>query len=431
MIAASAKKLGMVCCGLALASFGVVGCGSNDSKPMGGHDTPHHSGGADSDAAGSDAAGAGGSAPDPHAGHHLPGAHANLPDARPMLPSEPWDGDLTLPSFTDDSRDGNVVEVSLTAAPASVDFGAGKPTTVWAYNGSVPGPVLRAKVGDRIVVHFKNMLPEATTIHWHGVRVPSSMDGTAATQTPVQPGASFDYEFVALDAGTFWYHPHVRSDAQVEQGLYGAIVIEDASEPLADMPAELMVLSDVLLDPDTYALDTSTDERMMMMGREGNLVLVNGKRSGVQLSVRAGEPQRFRIVNAASARFFDLMVRGGTMMRIGGDRGLLEAPETLHQLLLVSGERADVVVWADQPAQVATISAEPFERACRRRVDRSRGSRPFDGQRRKRAATFRASQGAQTDGTCAGCRRSAAHVGAERDDAWRPSAIPDQWRSAP
>ena len=332
-----------------------IGCGSDGMPPA-----QHGVHGAE---AGSGAAGAAGApAIDPHAGHS-PATHANLPAARPMLAVEPWDGDLALPSFDDENDDAQTVEVSLTAEPADVEYLPGKSTTVWAYNGTVPGPVLRAQVGDRIVVHFTNMLPEPTTIHWHGMRVPAAMDGSSAAQSPVEPGATFDYEFTALDAGTFWYHPHVRSDVQVEQGLYGAVVIEDPSEPMADMASDLMVLSDVLIDPDTAVLDETTDARMMMMGREGNLALVNGKRSGVQLSVRAGEPRRFRIINAASSRFFGLMVQGGTMLRVGGDRGLLEAPETLDRLLLVNGERADLLVWANEPSTTASVMAIPYERA--------------------------------------------------------------------
>lgn len=338
-------------CSLALLLVGAFGCGSDDSAP-GQHGD-----------AGLGAAGAAGEpAVDPHAGH-TPDAHAKLPAAPPMLAVEPWQGELAIPSFDDEDDDAATVEVSLTAALADVEYVPGQSTTVWAYNGTVPGPVLRARVGDRIVVHFTNMLPEATTIHWHGVRVPEAMDGTSAVQSAVRPGASFDYAFTALDAGTFWYHPHVRSDVQVEQGLYGAIVIEDASEPLAELPSEVLVLSDVLVDPETYALDATTDERVTMMGREGNLVLVNGRRSGIESSVRAGEPRRFRIINAASARFFGLMAPGATMLRLGGDRGLLEAPEPLDRLLLVNGERADVVVWVNAPSTTASLRAVPYERA--------------------------------------------------------------------
>lgn len=300
-----------------------------------------------------------------HAGHGTgaTAAHGDLPPAPAMLDLDPWDGDLALAEIADENSDLGVIEVSLTAAPAAVEYVAGRSTVAWTYNGGVPGPLLRAKVGDRIVVHFVNELPEETTIHWHGMRVPAAMDGTTATQAPVASGASFDYEFTALDAGTFWYHPHVRSDRQVEQGLYGPIVVEDPSEPLSDLPADVVMLSDVLVDPVTFALDDAVDARTAMMGREGNLVLVNGMPANVRLPARAGDARRLRIVNAASARFFDLMPHGGTMIRIGGDRGLLEQPEVVDHLLLTNGERADVLVWTDTPGATATLVTMPYERA--------------------------------------------------------------------
>lgn len=292
------------------------------------------------------------------------GMHSNLPAAPSMLNVEPWDGRLTLAEFTDENPSPDIVEVSLTAAPATVEYVPGHSTRAWAYNGRVPGPVLRAKVGDKVIVHLKNALPEATTIHWHGMRVPSAMDGTTAMQSPVGPNESFDYEFTALDAGTFWYHPHVRSDVQVENGLYGAIVIEDPAEPLADMPDEVMMLSDVLVDPTTYEPDDAMNDRMMMMGREGNLLLVNGMRMGMQMPVRAGEPHRMRIINAATSRFFRLMLDGGTMVRVGGDRGLIAKPEPMDEMMLVGGERADVIMWANQPGTPAMLQAMPYERAA-------------------------------------------------------------------
>jgi FtsP/CotA-like multicopper oxidase with cupredoxin domain len=101
---------------------------------------------------------------------------------------------------------------------------------VWAYNGQVPGPVLRVRLGETLRVHFTNNLPEETTIHWHGVRLPNAMDGVpGVTQPPVPPAGEFVYEFTPKDAGTFWFHPHVRASEQVERGLYGVLVVEDAS----------------------------------------------------------------------------------------------------------------------------------------------------------------------------------------------------------
>jgi len=123
------------------------------------------------------------------------------------------------------------------------------------------------------------------------------------------------------------------------------------------------VLDDVLVDPQSGVVDMSLGMRAVMMGREGNLVLVNGAPSNVELSVRAGEARRWRFVNTANGRFFRLALSGGTMRRIGGDAGLLERAESAGEVLLVNGQRADVVVSVDEPNTTAVLRALPYERA--------------------------------------------------------------------
>ncbi|XYI04102.1 multicopper oxidase family protein [Sorangium sp. So ce1128] len=122
-----------------------------------------------------------------------------------------------------------------------------------AYNGSNPGPLLEAKLGDRIIVHFENDLSWPTTVHRHGLRVPASMDGTALVQEPLPPGGRFDYEFEARDVGTFWYHPHLHESAQIELGLYGPILIHAPDEPVLALDQPL-VLDDILLGDDGQVL---------------------------------------------------------------------------------------------------------------------------------------------------------------------------------
>ena len=297
--------------------------------------------------------------------------HGRLPAAEVIAPA-PWPGSLSVPTVADDNPDPNVVEVSLRAAPTEVEYVPGRRTQAWAYNGSVPGPTIRAKVGDEIIVHFSNRLPEPTTIHWHGVRVPSSMDGTVMMQQPVQPGSTFDYRFKALDAGTFWYHPHIRSDVQVDKGLYGTIVIDEPNEPAIPAVAdEIVVLDDVLVDgPSGSPMSTGMGGMMgmgmgggMRMGQEGNFILVDGARANVELAVRAGEVRRWRFVNTANARFFRLALSGGTMIRIGSDAGLLARPHAVSEILLVNGQREDVLVSVNQSGTTAVLQALPYARA--------------------------------------------------------------------
>ena len=202
------------------------------------------------------------------------------------------------------ARTGELHELDLVAAPASLAVAGDTPLTVWAYNGQVPGPTLRIRLGDRLRVRFTNRLPQPTTIHWHGVRVPNAMDGVPwVTQPPVEPGQSFVYEFTPPEAGTFWFHPHVRSSEQVERGLYGALIVEDR-EPSAYSRDELWVLDDILLGSDgQIAPAFNTRRDLAHDGRWGNTITVNGKRDTV-LAVQPGERIRLRLLNVANGRVF-------------------------------------------------------------------------------------------------------------------------------
>jgi multicopper oxidase len=122
-----------------------------------------------------------------------------------------------------------VREFKLNASIATVDLGTGKTFKTWTYNGQLPGPEIRVKEGETLRVVLKNYLPGGTTVHWHGLPVPNKMDGIPnITQSPIQPGQSFIYEFKAAPPGTYIYHTH--ASYQLDQGLYGALVIEPKKE---------------------------------------------------------------------------------------------------------------------------------------------------------------------------------------------------------
>ncbi len=253
--------------------------------------------------------------------------------------------ELTLRTPVDLDPDPNVLELNLEARVAPIEFIPGVPTIAWTYDGAVPGPLIRAKVGDRVRVHFKNSLPEPTSIHWHGLRIPTAMDGVPEHgQAPVPPGATFDYEFTLPDAGTFWYHPHFASSAQVGNGLYGPLIVDDPNEPPGLGDESVLVLSDIALNPDGTLIPADAGgDATLLAGGEGSLLLVNG-RVQPTLRVEDGVRQRLRLVNAAKSRYFDLALDGHELLRIGGDGGLAAAPERTPSLLLVPGERADVLV---------------------------------------------------------------------------------------
>ena len=122
----------------------------------------------------------------------------------------------------------------LAPGPATAPLlGSGAPVTpVWAYNGRVPGPEIRVAQGAPLRVEVENGLNQYTTVHWHGLRLPNAMDGVPyVTQEPIPPGGRFVYAFTPPDAGTFWYHPHVRGSEQQGRGLYGALIVEEAEPP--------------------------------------------------------------------------------------------------------------------------------------------------------------------------------------------------------
>lgn len=249
----------------------------------------------------------------------------------------------------DFNPDPDIVEVALVAHEQMVDFGTRTRTRVWAYNGGTPGPTIRGKVGDTLIVHFYNALPEETTIHWHGMEVPANMDGSNISQKAVQPGNYYRYEFKLLHAARFWYHPHIRTNVQVEKGLYGALLVEDpAEDQRLGLPEtrHILLLDDVLLDADgrvaePFPADPAENATTQLNGREGNVLLVNGK-TGQTAQLQRGVPQRLRIVNTSNARFMRVSIPGHTLYRIGGDGGLLETPLAIAPIGMVDAPGDDM-----------------------------------------------------------------------------------------
>jgi FtsP/CotA-like multicopper oxidase with cupredoxin domain len=121
----------------------------------------------------------------------------------------------------------HVAEFTLTAKYAHLPFFTKGQEDAWTFNGTAPGPTLRVRQGDLVVVHLLNRLSVGVTIHWHGVAVPNSADGVAGvTQDAVKPGMSYTYRFVAKDPGTYWYHSHQESFEQTGHGLYGMLIVD-------------------------------------------------------------------------------------------------------------------------------------------------------------------------------------------------------------
>lgn len=267
-----------------------------------------------------------------------------------------------------ESRTGRTVEFTLVAAPARLSLLPGAETDVYAYNGNVPGPTLEVVEGDRVIVHFHNNLPEATTVHWHGLHIPFDQDGSPFH--PVAPGARHDYTFTLKkgSAGTYWYHPHPHhhTGAQVGRGLYGAIVVRAADDPLPAMTDRVLLLSDNRFKADN-SLDFPDHETPAGRidaenGREGPVFFVNGKVKP-EIDIRAGETQRWRLINASAARVFRLALPGHKLIHVGTDGGLFEHPVEVDEVVLGVGERAEVLVRADgAPGARAALHMLPYDR---------------------------------------------------------------------
>jgi FtsP/CotA-like multicopper oxidase with cupredoxin domain len=271
-----------------------------------------------------------------------------------------WDGEVARPGVTDLDPDPRVIEIDLVAQPTTLEVRPGRASAVYGYDGLVPGPHIEANVGDRLIVHFRNELPEETTIHWHGVRVPNAMDGVPGhTQAPVPPGGTFEYAFELPDEGLYWFHPHSRSAAQVAAGLYGTILVRAPDEP--EVPELVLVLSDIAVDEEGVLLPPDIGGPLAsVFGREGDIILVNG-RVHPTVHVRPGQTVRLRIVNAAISRYMNLRLDRTRFRVVGGDRGLNPRAEMVDTLLVLPGQRVDAVVTLTRSG-VVPLSWVPFDR---------------------------------------------------------------------
>lgn len=238
-----------------------------------------------------------------------------------------------------------ISEYNFEASEFNWEITPGKTIRAWGFNKQLPGPVLRANVGDTLVVRLTNNLKEATAVHWHGIRLPAAMDGTDAMQKPVKPGESFEYRFIVPDAGTFWYHSHTNETIQMEKGMYGALIVDDNNDPVVDGERIFLIDDMKLNDKNEFTKPswflTKAIERHD--GRQGNTLLINGKENPV-VNVNGGQTERWRFINSSSARYFVLHLGGKEFKIIASDGGLLEHPITVREALITPGERIDIVL---------------------------------------------------------------------------------------
>jgi FtsP/CotA-like multicopper oxidase with cupredoxin domain len=281
--------------------------------------------------------------------------------ALPSALAEGWNRELTLATLSDRDPAPDVVEVELEARIDRVDLGGGRQVEAWTYNGLSPGPTIRAREGDKLRVHFVNRLPEPTTIHWHGLEVPAAQDGAGHVGSEIPPNGRFDYEFTVPHAGTYWYHPHINSAAQVWRGLYGALIVEGPREP--DLGDELtLVLHDVNVVGAAFGAADASGDLGRFFGHEGFTLLVNGRELPTA-RVPPNSTLRLRVINAAISRYFRFAVAGHTLLRVAGDSGFSERAQRLDDVVLAPGERSELVlVLQGAPGQLVEVRSLAYDR---------------------------------------------------------------------
>lgn len=257
---------------------------------------------------------------------------------------------------------GRVREFQLVAKEAPWEIAPGVTVPAITYNGQVPGPLIRVTEGDTLRVTLKNGLTEATTIHWHGLHVPNSMDGvTPFSQAPIEPGQSFTYEFLASHAGTFMYHSHLGAVEQIDRGLYGPLIIDPTTPPLARFDDEFtMVLSawnTNALPPADHAMPGGGTMPGQAAGMGGmnmnyNYFTINGKAFPLNetWSVKEGDLVRARIINISNlAHPMHLHGQDFTVIAKDGEPIRPELQQTMNTLSVDGGETYDIVIRADSP----------------------------------------------------------------------------------
>ncbi|NBM20989.1 multicopper oxidase family protein [Streptomyces sp. GC420] len=237
------------------------------------------------------------------------------------------------------ARSGKTHPLTLTAAQATVELGAGITARTWAFSGRLPGKELRVAAGDTLDVTLSNQLPKQTTtsIHWHGIALRNDMDGVPpATQTAVRAGRNFPYRFTADTPGTYFFHPHVG--VQLDRALYAPLIVEDPREPLSYDEEWVIVLDDwldgVIGSPDDAFAELKQGMGRMHMGEEsgsssGHEGHDMGDMAGMDMGSGTGATSTSPSPSSGSGMSSKFMLMGARSRLLGGDAGDVKYPHHL------------------------------------------------------------------------------------------------------
>ncbi len=276
----------------------------------------------------------------------LPSEMALRPAVTPFLPAT----EMPLPHAESNEvlrlQDGDIVDLDAELVRRTIN---GQTYTMYGYNGQYPGPLIEVSRGSEIMVRFTNHLSDSTSIHWHGIRLENAFDGVEGVRD------AFTYKLKFPDAGIFWYHPHIREDIQQALGLYGNILVRQPGAKIAANREQILMLQDLLVGDGSlipFGLESPTHA---LMGRFGNLFLVNGE-PGYRLSVLRGEVVRFYLTNASNTRTLNLSFPGARMKVVAADAGPFEHEAWVESVVIGPAERYVVHVRFERPGTVALVN---------------------------------------------------------------------------
>ena len=285
----------------------------------------------------------------------LPGMMAYRPPMTPFLPGigvDPSSLPIARPREVVNLADGDTLDLAAILVRRVIN---GKTFVMYGFNGQYPGPLIVVKQSATVVVNFTNRIDLPTTIHWHGVRLDNRFDGVpGVTQDPVLPGGSFVYQIHFPDPGIYWYHPHVREDIQQELGLYGNMLVE-SPDPDYYNPVnreEVLILDDLFMDREEIVPFGEEAGNFSLMGRFGNLFLLNGE-PDYHLRVKRGAVVRFLLTNVSNTRSYNVVFGDAQMKVVGADISKYQREEWVESVFIAPAQRYVIEARFDTPGEFA------------------------------------------------------------------------------
>jgi FtsP/CotA-like multicopper oxidase with cupredoxin domain len=229
------------------------------------------------------------------------------------------------------------------------------PSNMFGFNGSMPGPEIRSRQGQRMMINFENALNQRSSIHWHGLRIENAMDGVPnLTQELVKSGDNFEYAFTPPDAGTFWYHSHHISHEQVAKGMMGPLIVDELTPPDVDHDITVIIADWVFNNDGTLNNDFGDMHSMAHGGRLGNYARAFMSKDTVQ----KGDRLRLRLINTATDRIFPVGLLGATGKVVALDGMPLNEPRAFETVELAPAQRADLIVDVTENIEIGMLTRD-------------------------------------------------------------------------